>query len=76
MALDETSESLLAIGDTAGALAAAEQSRRIVADLVAADPANNDRQREFSVSENRFGPCASCTSPTRRWATCSLRETV
>ena len=37
-ALDETATSLLAIGDTAGALAAAEQARQIMTDLLASNP--------------------------------------
>ena len=39
-ALVETANSFLAIGDTAGALAAAEQARKIFTDLLAGNPAN------------------------------------
>jgi hypothetical protein len=49
-ALLETVTSLLAIGDTPGALAAAEQARQIMADLLASNPGSTDFQRELSVS--------------------------
>ena len=49
-ALMETVDALLAIGDTAGALAAAEQARQILTDLLAGNPDNADWQRELSVS--------------------------
>ena len=35
-------DSLLAIGDTEGALAAANQARQIITDLVASNPGNTD----------------------------------
>ena len=40
----------LAIGDTEGALAAAEQARQILADLLAGNPNNIDYQGDLSVS--------------------------
>ena len=54
-ALAETATSLLAIGNTAGALAAAEQARQIMADLVAAEPGSTDFRRELSVSYGKVG---------------------
>jgi hypothetical protein len=54
-ALDETAASLLAIGDTAGALAATEQARQIMADLVASNPGSTDFQRHLSLSYDRVG---------------------
>ena len=54
-ALFETSASLLAIGDTAGALADAEQARQIMADLLASNPRSTDFQRELSVSYRDVG---------------------
>ena len=54
-ALFETATSLLAIGDTAGALAAAEQARQIMADLAASNPTNAGWQRDLSVSYNKVG---------------------
>ena len=54
-ALDETVDSLLAIGDTKGALADAAQARQISADLVARNPASTDYQRELSVSYDKVG---------------------
>ena len=54
-ALDETVNSLLAIGDTAGALAAAEQARQIDAELLAGNPGSTDFQRELSVSYEKVG---------------------
>jgi tetratricopeptide (TPR) repeat protein len=54
-ALDETATSLLAIGDTAGALAAAEQARQIMADLLASNPGNAGWQDDLSVSYNKVG---------------------
>src|SRR5262245_49172175 len=54
-ALDEIVNSLLAIGDTAGALSAAQQARQIFADLLAGNPANPDWQRQLSVSYNKIG---------------------
>jgi tetratricopeptide (TPR) repeat protein len=54
-ALNETATSLLAIGDTAGALAAAEQARQIMADLLAGNPGSTQFQRALSVSYNKVG---------------------
>ena len=54
-ALDETVNSLLAIGDTAGAFAAAKQDQKISADLLAAEPESTDLQRVLSVSDNKVG---------------------
>ena len=54
-ALDETADALLAIGDTKGALAAAEQSRQIAADLLAGTPNSTDRQHDLSASYERVG---------------------
>ena len=53
--LDEVAISLLAIGDTAGALAAAQEARRIDEDLVAANPGNARWQRDLALSHNRIG---------------------
>jgi tetratricopeptide (TPR) repeat protein len=55
VALDETAKSLLAIGDTNGALAAAEQCRKITAELLASRPDNTDSQRNQAVAEERVG---------------------
>jgi tetratricopeptide (TPR) repeat protein len=49
-ALNEIATSLRAIGDTAGALAAAEQARQIMADLLAGNPGSTDFLRGLSVS--------------------------
>jgi tetratricopeptide (TPR) repeat protein len=54
-ALTETVDTLLTIGDTGGALAAAEQARQIYADLVAGNPGNAGWQRDLSVSNERLG---------------------
>ena len=54
-ALLETAISLLAIGDTKGALAAAEEARQILADLLAGNPSNTGYQRELSLSYERVG---------------------
>ena len=54
-ALDETATSLLAIGDTAGALAAAEQARQIMADLLAGNPGSTSFQHSLSISYNKVG---------------------
>ena len=54
-ALLETTDSLLAIGDTAGALAAAQQSWQIFTDLLAANPNRTDSQRDLSVSYEKIG---------------------
>ena len=55
VALDETATSLLAIGDTAGALAAAAQARQIMADLLAGNPGSTNFQRDLSVAYNNLG---------------------
>jgi tetratricopeptide (TPR) repeat protein len=54
-ALNETVNTLLAIGDTKGALAAAEEALKIDADLLAGNPAKTDYQRNLSVSYNGVG---------------------
>jgi tetratricopeptide (TPR) repeat protein len=54
-ALNETATSLLAIGDTAGALATAEQALQIMADLLAGNPGSTHFQRTLSVSYDRVG---------------------
>jgi tetratricopeptide (TPR) repeat protein len=54
-ALMETTAVLRAIGDTAGALAAAGQARQILADLLAGEPGNTDWQRELAVSHVNIG---------------------
>ena len=54
-ALTETVDSLLAIGDTVGALAAAEQARQILADLLARSPGSTDYQRQLSLSYEKVG---------------------
>jgi eukaryotic-like serine/threonine-protein kinase len=54
-ALEATITALMAIGDTAGALAAADEARQITADLVASNPANTDWQRALSVLYNKMG---------------------
>jgi tetratricopeptide (TPR) repeat protein len=54
-ALTETVDTLLTIGDTAGALAAAEQARQIIADLVAGHPGNMVWQQDLSVSYEKIG---------------------
>ncbi|MGB6539063.1 MAG: toll/interleukin-1 receptor domain-containing protein, partial [Xanthobacteraceae bacterium] len=54
-ALDETVNTLLAIGETKDALAAAEQARQINADLVAASPGSTDYQRGLSVAYEKVG---------------------
>src|SRR5262249_15167485 len=54
-ALDETAKSLLVIGDTAGALAAAEESRQIMTDLVAGNPGKSGWQRDLATSYDRVG---------------------
>jgi tetratricopeptide (TPR) repeat protein len=55
VALDETALSLLEIGDTTGALAAADQARRIFAELVAVTPNSTGWQRELWLSYNYIG---------------------
>ncbi len=54
-ALIETVDALLAIGDTAGALAAAQQAGQIDTDLVAGRPGNTDWQHQLSVLVERLG---------------------
>jgi tetratricopeptide (TPR) repeat protein len=54
-ALSVTVYTLLRIGDTSGALNAAEQAREIDADLVAGNPNDPDRQRALSHSNNLVG---------------------
>jgi tetratricopeptide (TPR) repeat protein len=54
-ALDETADTLLTIGDTKGALAAATQSRDIFKALLAASPNNTSCQRDLSISDMRIG---------------------
>ena len=54
-ALDEIASSLIDVGDTSGALTAAEQSRQIADDLVAANPNDAERQRDLAVSRNKVG---------------------
>jgi tetratricopeptide (TPR) repeat protein len=54
-ALTEMAESLLAIGDTAGALSAAEQARQIDIDLVAGNPNDIDWQRALEVADEKVG---------------------
>ena len=53
--LIETANSLLAIGDTTGALAAATQARQINADLVAQSPGNTDWRHQLSIADERVG---------------------
>ena len=53
--LIETADSLLAIGDTGGALAAATQARQINADLVAQSPDNTDWRHQLSIADERVG---------------------
>jgi tetratricopeptide (TPR) repeat protein len=55
VALIESVTTLLAIGDTAGALAAAEAARKIFDALVASDSANTDWQRHRAHSYERLG---------------------
>jgi tetratricopeptide (TPR) repeat protein len=54
-ALNETAQSLLVIGDTAGALAAAQQARKINEELLAAQPDSIEWQRALSVTEDLIG---------------------
>jgi tetratricopeptide (TPR) repeat protein len=54
-ALIEISTSLLDIGETAGALAAAEQLRQIVEGMLVADPENTDWQRDLWVCHEQGG---------------------
>ena len=55
VALDETALSLLAIGDTTGALAAAKQARRIFAELLAVTPNSTSWQRDLWLSHTYIG---------------------
>jgi tetratricopeptide (TPR) repeat protein len=54
-ALMETANSRLTIGDTKGALAAAQEARQIFADLLAGNPGSADYQRELSVAYDKVG---------------------
>ena len=54
-ALLEVTSSLLAIGDTSAALAAAQQAKQILADLLAGNPESTDYQQELSVAYSRIG---------------------
>ena len=54
-ALIETVDTLLTIGDTAGALAAALQARQILTDLLAGNPGNTGWQRDRAVSLDKVG---------------------
>ena len=54
-ALAETSLTLLTIGDTAGALSAANQDRHILADLLATNPGNTGWQQDLSIAYQRIG---------------------
>ena len=54
-ALTETADALLAIGDTQGALAAAEQARQIMADLVTAAPTDTRWRDMLWVSQMKIG---------------------
>jgi tetratricopeptide (TPR) repeat protein len=51
----EMTDSLLTAGDTAAALAAAQQAQTILQDLVTSSPDSTDYQRELSVSHNKIG---------------------
>jgi len=54
-ALMETADSLLAIGDTAGAGAVAEQAQQIDTELLAGNPGNPHLQRNLAASNERVG---------------------
>src|SRR5262245_20119162 len=54
-ALTDLVRTLLALGDTKAALAAAERAHTITADLAAADPGNAKWQNDVSVSLDRVG---------------------
>ena len=54
-ALDETASTLLAIGDTAGAMAAAQQAKQIDEELLASDPGNVVWERSLSVANSMIG---------------------
>src|SRR5262249_54439605 len=55
VALNELVEAFVAQGDVARALAAAERSRVIMTELVAANPDNAKWQRDLSISHDRLG---------------------
>ena len=54
-ALIDLVDTLLAVGDTKAALAAAERARSISEDLTASDPGNAQWQRDVSVALNKIG---------------------
>jgi tetratricopeptide (TPR) repeat protein len=54
-ALDEVAQTLLTLGDTKGALAAAQQSRDILLALAAATVGDADYQRNLGVTNERIG---------------------
>ena len=54
-ALMSVTDALLTIGDTGGALNAAEQARKIFGDLLAGAPDSTDWQRELSVADEKVG---------------------
>jgi tetratricopeptide (TPR) repeat protein len=54
-ALTEIVDTLLAIGDTPDALAAAEQARKIFGDLLAGTSDNAERQRDLAVADDKVG---------------------
>jgi hypothetical protein len=53
--LIETLDSLLSIGDTAGALAAAMQAWQVDTDLLAQSPGNTDWRHQLSIAAERIG---------------------
>ena len=53
--LSDLVDTLLALGDTKAALAAAERARAIMEELAAADPGNTQWQRDLSVSHTKIG---------------------
>jgi tetratricopeptide (TPR) repeat protein len=55
MALLDLVDTLLALGDTKAALAAAQRARSMMADLAASDPGNAGWQRDLSVSFDQVG---------------------
>ena len=55
MALTDLVETLLALGDTKAALAAAERAQAIMAGLAASDPGNAGWQHDVSVSLDKVG---------------------
>ena len=55
VALQDVVNTLLALGDTTAALAAAERARAISEELSAADPGNTEWRRDLSISHNRIG---------------------